>query len=757
MTNRSLPTHPFVRRLAVIYTFAIVLASLVTIFIVKWDGRFFSNFARLTFLALALLVLVVTAFLWIYQALSTERQERIQGWIIRFLFEQNQYASFLFYSCEILIASILVPLAGLMLGFHAYAAFISPFCLLSFLTSLPSIWFLVRLQKQHGLKTTFTQLRNAFLVVVLILYIGYIFDRFLNDAPFRFFKLDLSSLGIAADTLATASTFFTILFLLNIAVFILLVFDFIRKFFTESKTNPQNNLSGKKAAYRVVLFLLILVLGIFLRVSDWQNLPAGLNQDEASAGVDAYYILHYGMDRNGVSWPVYFQGFGNGATPLYTYLLVPFVALGGLTVSMVRLPALLFGILTLPLVYGIGRRLRSTETGLLAMLLVAICPWHILLSRWGLDCNLLPFVFSIGFLFLLYASKNNRLLIAAFFFFALCFYAYASAYVAVPIFLAIVIPLLIRHQKVKKSDLAWGIALFCVLISPIVTYVAINIFNLPTLQIGPLTILHLPSASRFEHESILFGGNVVGAAFKYLSQIPGLFISQSDQLVYNGIEPFGFMYIFSTPLFLIGLGLLLFQKSAARDAERFYLAAWVFSPLLVGAIEQPNIHRLNLIFIPFLFCLAIFLDCMRTSQRHIFLIVLVSLLAALGLFTKAYHGETYKAQIGEVFFDGFLPALSHAQKSSDGPICVTDKANMPYIYTLFNDPIPPAEFLQSQVVSNASTEWQLIQGYDRYTFGLDHCEVTASTTFVLHKYEALPDEATCASRVYFGNYSVYLP
>ena len=82
---------------------------------------------------------------------------------------------------------------------------------------------------------------------------------------------------------------------------------------------------------------------------------------------------------------------------------------------------------------------------------------------------------------------------------------------------------------------------------------------------------------------------------------------------------------------------------------------------------------------------------------------------------------------------------------------------MPYIYTLFNDPIPSAEFLQSRVVSNASSDWQLIQGYDRYTFGLDQCELTGQTAFVLQRYEPLPENAAYASRIDFGNYAVYLP
>lgn len=502
---------------------------------------------------------------------------------------------------------------------------------------------------------------------------------------------------------------------------------------------------------------MILIIGIFLRVSDWQNLPPGLNQDEASAGVDAYSILHYGTDRNGVSFPIYFQGFGNGATPLYTYLLVPFVALGDLTVSMVRLPALIFGILTLPLTYLIGKRLRNSETGLLAMFLLAICPWHILMSRWGLDCNLLPFVFADGFLLRLCANKKNHLIISALFFFALCFYAYASAYVAVPLFLAAAIPLLLHRHNVQKRDLVVGLILFFVVVSPIAVYLAVNIFNLPTLQLGSLTILHLPSATRFEHESILFGGNVTADALKNLSQIPGLFFTQTDDLVYNVVEPYGFMYILTTPLFLIGLWMLLFQKPHERVVEYYFLAAWVIAPLLVGAIEQPNIHRLNLIFIPILLCLAILLERLRTSQWRLFLIIMASLLTAFGFFNKAYHGENYKQQIGEVFFDGFLPALSQTAQTSNGPICVTDKANMPYIYTLFANPISPAQFTASRVIADPDGEWQIVQSYGRYTFGLDHCEIPAATAFVLYKYEALPENVVYASRVDYGNYSVYLP
>ena len=45
--------------------------------------------------------------------------------------------------------------------------------------------------------------------------------------------------------------------------------------------------------------LAVLILGFCVRLISPETLPAGLNQDEASALYDAWAILNYGMDRYG--------------------------------------------------------------------------------------------------------------------------------------------------------------------------------------------------------------------------------------------------------------------------------------------------------------------------------------------------------------------------------------------------------------------------------------------------------------------------
>src|SRR5258708_15985652 len=75
-----------------------------------------------------------------------------------------------------------------------------------------------------------------------------------------------------------------------------------------------------------LLFLSILAICIFSRTWEFNSLPPGLNQDEASIGVDAYDVYKFGMDRNGVSYPIPFTAFCQEQNTLYGYILIPFIA-----------------------------------------------------------------------------------------------------------------------------------------------------------------------------------------------------------------------------------------------------------------------------------------------------------------------------------------------------------------------------------------------------------------------------------------------
>src|SRR5512138_1804117 len=71
-----------------------------------------------------------------------------------------------------------------------------------------------------------------------------------------------------------------------------------------------------------------IALGVVARIVGFGGTPPGLNQDEASIGYESWSLLNYGIDRNGVHWPVHLVSWGSGQNALYAYLAMPFVAFG---------------------------------------------------------------------------------------------------------------------------------------------------------------------------------------------------------------------------------------------------------------------------------------------------------------------------------------------------------------------------------------------------------------------------------------------
>lgn len=68
-------------------------------------------------------------------------------------------------------------------------------------------------------------------------------------------------------------------------------------------------------------------------------------------------------------------------SPLYFLLLRPLTALAGFSEYAFRFPSAAFGTLTVPVIYHLGRRLMGERAGVLAALLLALCPFHIWYSQ----------------------------------------------------------------------------------------------------------------------------------------------------------------------------------------------------------------------------------------------------------------------------------------------------------------------------------------------------------------------------------------
>src|SRR5262249_11179224 len=131
----------------------------------------------------------------------------------------------------------------------------------------------------------------------------------------------------------------------------------------------------------------------------------------------------------------------------------------------------------------------------------ALSPWHIMLSRWALESNLLPFIFLTGLAALSCAmstTSNTRPLVLASVLFGLSLYAYGSAYLAVPLFLLIALVIGARAGLFTLHQTLVASCAFVVVSAPIALFVTINMFHWHELSFAGITIPRLPVAPRFE-------------------------------------------------------------------------------------------------------------------------------------------------------------------------------------------------------------------------------------------------------------------
>jgi hypothetical protein len=506
-----------------------------------------------------------------------------------------------------------------------------------------------------------------------------------------------------------------------------------------------------------VLFIIIFALGVFVRVWQFDRVPPGINVDEASVGLEAYSLYHFGVDRNGQSWPVYFVSWGSGMDALEAYILLPFMSLG-LSSFSVRLPILLSGILTLLLVFLIGRRILGTKFALIFMFLLAISPWHIILSRWGHDENIVPFIFALGFLSLLRSEKENYWFVIAVLFFGLSLYAYIANFVAVPVFLLCAVPVLLASARVKVRTVLIGLAVLVIMAVPLVLFVFVNAWGLQTIRLGPFTVPRLPLDARFLVMTASSDHNAFLTLIKNIwAEARLLMISQTDGNIWNVVDPFGYLYVFSFPFAIVGVYLLVKPEKPKKSPEKYLMLAWLVAALCIGVFQRANINRIGLVFIPIIFCCAVFLDWLGGRSRAALGILIAVFLFSFTVFNATYHGSEYQAQAGEPFAVGLMPALQYASQEATGPICVTGNNRAPYIYVLFNNPQPPSTYLNSIEYVYPNSISRNVVSLKRYTFGLDNCSPDPATVYVLYYEQPPSTDGVSFTEKAFGEYHVFSP
>jgi hypothetical protein len=510
-----------------------------------------------------------------------------------------------------------------------------------------------------------------------------------------------------------------------------------------------------------ILFTLIFIIGIFARTWEYASLPPGLNPDEASIGVEAYYLYKFGMDRYGLTYPVHLISWGSGQNAFYAYLLMPFVALKGINAFAVRLPMVLAGILSMPLIFIAGKRLLGDKFALLAMFFMAVSPWHIVNSRWAVESNIMPFLFLAGFTALTLAESKNGWFFVSSIFFALSLYAYGTTYAAVPVFLLFTVPLLLKLKRITIKQVVIGAIAFVLIAFPIMLFVAVNTLKLETMHLGLITIPRLPVEARYETMAAVFGESPLAALAANAGIMFDVLWTQSDAYPWNFVEPFGYFYKISFPLVLIGFLLTLpFKFIQENRVERWLIAVWMLASIVVGVIHPVNLTRFNIVFTPILFCVALlFVDAAKRLPKILPIVVIVFSVAFL-FFNRAYHGEEYRKVTSAIFNEGIIPAVEYAAEKSDSLVCFTEEHYSLYIYVLLTQKFHPSEYvddLQWIDPADPADPARTLLALKQFRFTPDDCLNDPTAAYILTLKETPPNPEIGYKEKKFVKFVVHLP
>jgi len=518
----------------------------------------------------------------------------------------------------------------------------------------------------------------------------------------------------------------------------------------------------------------VLVLAFLLRVIALSNFPVGFTPDEASFAYDAYSILQTGKDQWGKSFPLVLESFGDYKSPLLSYLAIPFVWVLGLSKVAIRLPNALLGTAAVYVVYLLSKELfsRQKNIGLYSAVLLAISPWHIMMSRGAFEANLTTFLLPLGIYLFCKGMRNIKYLNWSAFVFGLNLFSYHSAKLVTPLVVAFLI--IINWKRLKRLKKTWiSVFIFSVfLLATAQTFMLgagkraqdVSVMGGALLDAAETRIELInqgmnPTLARLLHNKYQVASKrFIDNYVDYFSP-RFLFIDGPAEATYGMLPGSGVLYWFEAPL-LIGAILYLIKKGY-RQKNVLLILFWVAVAPTPAALTMGRGFAGNraVIMLPaFQILLAFGITyLLKTYNIHNKIKTTFSLVGVL-LFVVFIRNYFFLSpeQSGEAMLVGRLEVAEWLSENlEDREIIVSRTLSEPQMYIAFANKWDPVDFQKN--IDNWDYEKQGVNWVDqmpeyslgKYTFKNIAVKDYNSGVVLVGKFEEfLPDAKTLNTFLY---------
>jgi len=341
-----------------------------------------------------------------------------------------------------------------------------------------------------------------------------------------------------------------------------------------------------------LILVAILTVAAFFRFYRLNEIPPGLNNDEAFNLLDLLSVLQG-------QFSIFFPA-NTGREPLWFYLNLPSVAFFGVNAFALRLTAAVVGTATVGLVCGCAKTLfRSTRVAALSALFAAISVWHIFASRYGLRIILatLLTVLALWWLWrgLALSGRGEKSSWKSFAFAglgtSLAIYTHTTSRL-LPFVLIVVTLFAMLAHRARARDYLTGLVIAGV--------VALAVF----LPLGGYFVTHFDQFIGHTENLSIFDprvskGNIPLALWNNTVSVAGAFLVMGDHQGYRDVPNRPVFDPFVGAFFVIGvialLVALLTRRSTVEARLRaFLLAAWlaVFMISSITSDDAPNFLRM---------------------------------------------------------------------------------------------------------------------------------------------------------------------
>lgn len=410
---------------------------------------------------------------------------------------------------------------------------------------------------------------------------------------------------------------------------------------------------------KYIFLILIIVFALALRVWQLNTLPFGVENDEVSYIYSAYTVWQTGgHDIAGKFLPLSIN-LDSSLSPVPVYITAPFVGLFGLSPLTGRLPFALAGVGSVILVYFLAKVLFKNEyIGLFSSFVMAVSPWHILISRGAWDGDFAVFFYLLGtYLFLKFLEKGNILWSLPAF--LLGFYSYHGTKLFFLFFIPMII--IIYHKDLLKKKKIYSVFVACCITILLSFFLVLKTQSVTrqsafawsdhdtiTAVIDHVNFNRQKSAAPNVLKDIVTNKPTALAA-KIISNYLGAFSTQflfltGDQSIIYGYGVFfkGVMYLIEFPLLIFGI--IFLAKEKEKKSVLLVATGLLLAPLpaALGPGTAYLIHANNMIpFLSLIVGCGIYYVFHQTQKRKmIFIISTLSIvlgyILCIGLFLYQY-------------------------------------------------------------------------------------------------------------------------